>query len=511
MPRIVIIIGFITLLFSTAQAQLAEGPFGYYQDALLFGRTYQGGTARMQGIGGAQVSLGGDINSAFSNPAGLGFLRSGVITITPAIDVNATDSNYEGSSQNDFKGNFNFSNLGIAFAKKNTDTDSKIKGGSFAITLTRKNNFHSNITYEGINENAIGNSSIVDAWLNNANNWNGNAPLSIETLPDMEYYALQQGLIVDYYDDNGNLTEYVKWIGDQPVQYEEIQRTGAQYEWNFAGGVNYNDIFYFGGGLAISTINYFSKATYEEYDFFFDGALDESIEILSTQTTTTLDGAGVGANIGLIVRPIDYFRLGITINTPTFYGINENISSDLLTRYNWEFVDLDDGSRLELNEEYFDEFEPTVTRYTLTTPWKFSAGSSFFLGKLGFISADIDYVDYASSRIRSNDFNGFADTEEVNNVYSSTINYRIGSEIRLENFRFRAGYGYDGDPIKESNIDNSIRRISGGIGYRNNAFFTDLAVVHTKTSLSRQPYFGSPLASIDNNNVNVSVTFGVNF
>ncbi len=44
----------------------------FVDNALLFSRTVPGGSARIQSIGGAQVSLGGDYSSAFSNPAGLG-------------------------------------------------------------------------------------------------------------------------------------------------------------------------------------------------------------------------------------------------------------------------------------------------------------------------------------------------------------------------------------------------------------------------------------------------------
>ena len=42
---------------------------GYVESALLFSRTRPGGSARIQGAGGAQIALGGDYSSALSNPA----------------------------------------------------------------------------------------------------------------------------------------------------------------------------------------------------------------------------------------------------------------------------------------------------------------------------------------------------------------------------------------------------------------------------------------------------------
>ena len=34
--------------------------YGYYKDVIKFSHSFQGGSARIQGIGGASVSLGGD-------------------------------------------------------------------------------------------------------------------------------------------------------------------------------------------------------------------------------------------------------------------------------------------------------------------------------------------------------------------------------------------------------------------------------------------------------------------
>lgn len=58
----------------------------YFEDAYRFSNTNygMGSTARMQAIGGAQIALGGDISSAVSNPAGLGFFNKSVFVVTPS-------------------------------------------------------------------------------------------------------------------------------------------------------------------------------------------------------------------------------------------------------------------------------------------------------------------------------------------------------------------------------------------------------------------------------------------
>ena len=65
MKKIVLIL-LCSFSISYAIAQLPE-------DALRLSWTVQSGTARIQAVGGAMGSLGGDITATFVNPAGLGF------------------------------------------------------------------------------------------------------------------------------------------------------------------------------------------------------------------------------------------------------------------------------------------------------------------------------------------------------------------------------------------------------------------------------------------------------
>ena len=68
----------LLLCLSTAFSQIPE-------DVLKFSWTSPTGTARNQAIGGAAGSLGGDITSLFTNPAGLGFYKTGEFVLTPGF------------------------------------------------------------------------------------------------------------------------------------------------------------------------------------------------------------------------------------------------------------------------------------------------------------------------------------------------------------------------------------------------------------------------------------------
>ena len=499
--------------------------FGYYNDALQYSRTSSIGTARTQAIGGAQVALGGDINATYANPAGLGFNRSSVFTFTPSMNFYNSESEYFGEITSDNKANFNIANLGIIFNFAKSDyEDSKFKGGSFAITMTRENNLHQDIRYGGYNNQEFGKSSIVDAWLDQA--WG----TPVDELGDLgiPYDAYNHYLISDFGDaDQPGYDKFIglnpdgsnRELGDFPRQVEVLKNKGNQYQWDFAAGGNYNDVLYFGASLSLNSIKYTNENTFTESEFLYNDQPDDAINEVSTKTTLDIRGTGVGATFGLIARPLDILRIGISATTPTQYWIEEESSEDLLTSYNnWEYFVTPDSSFIL--EEYYNEYF-TESKYRISTPFKLTTGAAFFIGKLGFISADIDFMDYSAAKIKSSDFNVSEDNESIKNLYQNTFNWRVGSEVRLKAFRLRGGYSYEGDPYKSNDIDNSISKLSWGIGYRNQEYFVDISAVHSKWNSSRSPYtiysFNdpnediSPAAFTKNKNLNVSVTLGLNF
>ncbi len=115
----------LTLLlnFHTSKAQIEEGA-SYYKEAFLLSQYQLAGSARFQAIGGASTALGGDISSAFSNPAGLGFIRKANLVFSPAINYNSSQSQLffnpnspnQGTNESfDLKMNLNFNQIGICF------------------------------------------------------------------------------------------------------------------------------------------------------------------------------------------------------------------------------------------------------------------------------------------------------------------------------------------------------------------------------------------------------------
>jgi len=508
MKKLILIGLLLPLCLINSYAQVAPGTFGVYQEALSFSQTYSGGSARMLGIGGAQIALGGDISSAHANPAGLGFFNKSVATITPALDFHNSEINFLGSRTSDFRTTFNIANLGVVFNKSAGDiVDKPYKGGSFAISMTRVADYNNEFRYDAYNDM----NSIIDFFLEQADG----VPLSqIESNFGTLTLAYNNYLINPVYDTGGNVINgaYDSFVLGFPRQEERVKTSGAQYQWDFAYGGNYNDILYFGASLGITSVNYKRERTYIESAFeLSDGTPDDALNFLESTDVLDISGVGVNATFGVIVRPTDVVRLGFAFTTPTYQNLNEESFSDLFTAYNDFYFAPEDTVLGSL----FSASEIVLSNYKLRTPLKLSVGAAFFVGKNGFLSADVDFINYSSAQLKSNDFSVTADNLTINNLYQAVINYRIGGEYRLDRFRLRAGYGFQADPYTDSDIDNSIQKISGGLGYRSGSYFADLAITQTSFEDNYSPYTLSngeqPIAQIDNSAINVAFTFGFNF
>ena len=79
---IVLSVAGLLLLPNSGKAQVT----GYLGDVGRYTQTLSGGgTARIRAMGGAATSLGGDLSSAYLNPAGLGFYNRSDFSITPVF------------------------------------------------------------------------------------------------------------------------------------------------------------------------------------------------------------------------------------------------------------------------------------------------------------------------------------------------------------------------------------------------------------------------------------------
>ncbi len=540
---LILISAWITLIYFSAHAQTVPGAFSYHEQALIYSDYEYIGSARIHGLGNTQISLGGDISSALSNPAGLGFYNRSEVSITPSYNIRNNESGYLGTSTSTSLGKFNIDNLGIVFNKTKADNiPGKWRGGSFVISFSKVNEFNSEIQYRGSNPN----NDILDFYVQDANNQNQD-PGNLVGVTKGAYYNYLMSEFLDAFI-NGSDTTYVPFYdrtffsefpsGDFPTnQSEIIQSSGSQNQWNFSYGGNFNDIIYLGATLGVQSLR---AEVVKEYREEYPGLSGDIVNNSYLYEDLRTEGIGVNGTFGVIARPINKMTVGFSLVTPTFISMSEryrynsqatfnnfnmnnygdyfDANYDLIVNENADFTTFYEFSALLNSESYEEE---SFFDYSITTPMRLNFGATFFFNKNGFISGDLELIDYSKMKLKGDGGSLDAENDIISDLYASTLNFRMGGEWRIDKLRLRLGYNMRGNPYASGSSDISTQMFSGGIGYRTGKIFVDLASSYRTMNNTYAPYvldnpdnspvFDTSFVSMSNSNLNFILSFGIFF
>jgi len=481
---------------------------GYFEDAYRFSKSTPAGSARIIGVGGTQWSLGGDISNLSGNPAGLGFFRNSEASLSLGYDLWSTDATYLGQNKSFSTSDFSLPNLSFVSAKnKGLLEKGAFKGGAWGFSVQRIANFSNEFGYYS---DKLGESSIIDFYLKDASGVPENQ-IENRGLTGLAYQTYQINPIA--VDASGkpitNPSSYDSFVLGLPFQDENVTQKGNASQINFGYGANFNHKLFIGGSLGIRSLEFSSIKKYNE-EFANEPLINSSL-----LENLYINGTGVNLNLGLIYKPIDYVNLGFVLQTPTWFSLNEEYEASMTATFD-DYFFAQENKTLGKENAVSDVF---LSNYGLRTPFKIGGGATIFLGKHGFISADVDWADYSIARINSTDFNEEPDNQVIQELYTSTVNFRLGGEAKIERWRFRAGYGYVGDPYLNSSLDQSTQLLSGGLGIKFDSFHLDFSLVNQKYNSLYRSYkvqdnnglnYG-PLTEIKNSITSGVVTVGFNF
>lgn len=472
----------------------------YSQDAIRFSQTTTGSTSRIKAVGNAGTAVGGDLSNISGNPAGLGFFTRSEFSVTPEFDGAKSKSTYLGQTGTASRstGNLNNASLVIYNQLSKPHGADKNKGWlsvNYGIAFSRTNDFYQNIHYSGSNS-----ANSINSYFASEANQNG---LNDGTL---QSWAYGQNLIDQY--NLGTVPPSSEYRGNNvgPTAQEAfINRSGGQSGIDFSIGGNYSNKLYLGLGISFTDIRYNSSST-----FYEDGSLSVlennapinrtySSAYSQNQATT---GSGFSARLGAIYKPVEAVRLGLVFTSPTFYNIDDAYNEGL-------------ASKVGANAQISNQSNDYTLNYNLRTPMKIAGGAAVFIKHFGFITGDVEYVDYTTAHLSNNaDYTADNhDNPEIKNLYKSAINAHVGAEARINSFfLLRGGYGIQGNARKENGSD--IKTASGGIGLRFGAYYVDATYAHSSGNQNIFPYSvgtASPSAMLKNSNDNGYLTLGYRF
>ena len=411
-------------------------------DALLFGQDQKLGTARFMSMSGAFGTLGGNSSSAIINPAGIGVYRRGELGLSYGISSQGLSTSHYGSTSNDMLNASKLTNFTLVFSNPLYESDWKKFNVMFS--YNRRNNFDSQYTYEGVNQE----SSKLDRYLFDILERH----VFIEEL--YEQFPFGAGLawgseLIDTLD--GNYFHHLESYGHE--QRLHGKTTGGIGDYFVGIGANYNDKLHIGATLGISALNYTLESTYTETPT----ASNTKTFLTSWSEKSTLDISGRGLNIklGLIYWIQEKMRIGLSYASGTSFLINERYVKNM--EANWKDRD-----------QTFANSPDGFNEYRYISPYNITLSYALVDKYIGSIDLDAEWVTYG--RMKFDRVAGFpVDFTEVNGEINDNVgpalNLRVGGELLLGSFLLRGGGAVYGNPVKHKEFFNRYS-ISGGIGYR---------------------------------------------
>jgi hypothetical protein len=513
------------LMFLFVLSQISRVSGQNELDAKRMVSTGLAGTARVQAMGGAFSAAGGDFTSSLLNPAGLALYKRSDFMLTTGLRFVKHNSLYLGQNDDALKTRAGITNLGLVihggyrpYESRETRQDKtpKLTSYAFSVGFNQLENYHRQTQAYGYNsQNSF--SSFL------ASRAQGTLPSQITpgSLADMGYYVW---LIDPKSGDSANYNAAAPNRVNQSISRNE---TGRLNEWNFGLSGNFEDLLYLGMTVGFRNLEYSSTYNFEEADpgqihnswGAYNSSTADSVGFNTMTYTDEFRTSGTGFNLGLgvIVRPSDFARLGLSIQTPTWYALSDRYSSSLV-------------NRSDQNEVYAFNSELGQFNYNLATPYKITGGVSFILAKALLLNGDVDVLDYRNTRFSSIVYGFRTENNAIRNVFDRAYNFRLGAEYKYGPIYLRGGYAWF-DPVMNElgnsysdittngtvKINAGRQNLTGGIGYREDAFYVDLGVIRSRTQDKYSVYAANNLTGFSPvlvNKINVLayvVTMGLRF
>ncbi len=381
----------------------------YSDTAILFSSQDNNGTARFNAMSGAFGALGGDLSAGDINPAGLAIFKNSEASISFGLRDTDITTTFAGTST---LNNNNYFNLN--------------QGGGVLVFNIRN---HSGFKKIALGLNYSVSKNFENSWLATGSsvNENGNpiTPLTDFYDPDVIYPNAENQAFENFTD-------------------------GANKKLVLTFAAQANDKLYIGASLTTHDIEYNQIVYADEFNNDGNG---NTFDVSAKEQLITY-GTGVSLNFGLIARPSQEVRLGVSVQSPTWYELSE------------EFTTFDDvlffNSDPDIQRDLLDI---NVFDYNVVSPAKLTGSFAYLFGKEGLLSFDYTYTDFKNTKLKpTSSFTG--ENQDFSNLLKGTSQFRVGAEWRLDNVSLRGGYHFEENPYKDAFDSDDITGYSLGIGFK---------------------------------------------
>lgn len=463
-------------------------------EANQYSRNDLNGTARAISMGGAFGALGGDLTGVSINPAGIAVYRSSEVAATAVFQNESFEA---GDIKND-KSKFNFRNLGFVgyFPTQNASIPvvnfgfsyNKIKSFDREIGAYGANRNTSMMDYMSHVSNVANNGAGIDASIMEFDDIDKNYDPFTSGAPWLSVLGYNSYLINPGKDGN---SKYYSPLHNETVNNSlYMSERGSIDTYDFTVGTSINNVLNLGISLSLTDIYY---NLYSQNSEDFSNGVNAGFDL---RNWVVSEGNGVGVKLGLIYRPINELRLGLSYESPTWYSMTDRYSAEI-----------------EENVEQYvtvTDYKPGTTfsgekrhDYDFKTPDKWTLSAAAVLSNSMILSVDYEMSNYKNMKYSTSSDTYYVSPDTYNNDnayikedFKVTSTVRAGLEYRFTpQFSGRLGYAWMQNPynttFKENGnamtvgsttayrMEGDANYFTGGIGYRfNRYFYTDLAIVY---------------------------------
>lgn len=510
-------------------------------DAYNLSPTELRGTARFMSMGGAFTALGGDLSTLTQNPAGIGVYRSSEIGVTLDIDIQSTETSSQGYNRSSDQTKVACNNFGYvgsvaldndvmpfftwgAAYQRSASFDRVFNGGVPQLS-TSMSNYIANYT-SGQNWAYPG--DLLDDYSSSYNPY-------MDSGADWLSILAYNGYMINPTHSGSNEYNGLWQNGTNGDAVFKTRQRGYVDEYAINFGGNIKNTVYWGIGFGVTDLDFRSYTYYDEQlsDALISNASatgtvtgDAAFTIENWQHTT---GNGFNFKAGLIFKPINEFRLGIAVHTPTYY--------DMTTVYDAN-VEYGYSSGIYSDQQPNHPSQTVVADYNwqMKSPWRLMIGAAGVFGGRGIVSVDYERTAYSDMKVQDDD--GNTDeyvTDDIKNYFQASNSIRLGAEYRATpSFSLRAGFNYTTTDVKDGAADNRMRiytsgtnpsytlkkdtyYLTCGLGYRYKGFYADAAYVYRhreSTWHGFTPFEGctdTPQACLTENDSHIVMSIGYKF
>lgn len=492
----------ILFIATQSQAQSLTDGVRLMRDPLPVG-------ARNTGMNNSLIAGVRDYTSLALNPAAIAPIDFREFGLTLYHRAHQSDATFLNTTTNAKLNSTDLGSLGFAF---NVPTE---RGHlAFGISYDRVLDYSNRYSFSAVNENS--------SFLNTRGFIDDPGKLSDEAIQDYKEYLSQYNLAWATYltnDIDSLNTALTTRLTGGLQESGTVTEEGGLNALRIGGGIDVAEGLALGATLNVLFGNYDYRRVLHEVDVngrFSNeaGAPPNGFKSATITDTRTQDQTGLNLKLGLLAYPFDYMRFGLTIETPTWYTVEDNFYRQ--------------GESFFANGESFrsgpDQEPVTVNDYDVVTPIKIGAGVAFFPIENAMLSASVQYYDASQLHFENSD----ADLQDLNNRTPTdlrmVLSWSLGGEytIPIWGVAVRAGYGIEPSPYSfDLTSDFDVKTFSAGVSvllsksialeaaYRNARYTTDHVVYSDRT-----PQGDQVRAIVDTDLVmrnEVSVSFGYRF